>query len=386
MNGRKLNHLASQVFGYADSEIGHRIGFLVDVPSEPADDTVDWQQRRAMAMHCAQILANFQHACMFYAYQSVGRSNADLIHPVHAIALGDEVPGSAAQLDAYPGEVCEISDVYNHAEFWMVFTQYSATVPIRLAAARYGFRAVTLPGMCSSMLPALDIDVAETDRRVTLLTRALTDADTAEIVFDVAGRHFTLAVDLRYRMGIGILGGISCNGQVVTLPPGEAYIVPYESEKNGLISFTSGELPIQKNGDIAVCDVSENRVICIDGDNAFAEDLRRAMMREPAFANIAKLGLGILGDLGIQPVGSHLYDERLGLHIGLGRSEYLGGVTSPSDFRDHRMVSHVDYIYHPALMPDIRIDHAKLIFKDHEASFIENGHYCYDRIGNPLPA
>ncbi len=380
LNGLKLNHLASQVFGYADSEIGHRIGFLVDVPSVSDDDTVEWQERRALAMHCARVLANFQHACMVYAYQSVGRNNADLNHPVHAISLDDEIPASAEALEVYPGEICDVEEVYNRAEFWITFSQFSAAAPIRLAAARFGFRAITLSGFTQSMLPAFELDISQIDERTNQLSKALTDAHTAEIVFDLNGRNCTLALDLRYRMGIGILGGISCNGQIVSLPPGEAFIVPYESEKNGLISFTSGELPIQKNGDIAVCEVSENRVICIDGDNKLAEDLRRCMMREPACANVAKLGLGILGEWGIQPVGNRLFDEKLSLHIGLGRSEHLGGVTSPSDFRNHNNVSHIDYIYHPSMMPDIRIRRAVLLFDDREAVIIRDNHYCFDAL------
>ena len=378
ISGLQLNHLASQVFGYSESEFGHRIGFLVDVPPVPGDDTDEWKERRAMAMHCARVLANFQHACMVYAYQSVGRHNADLTHPVHAIALDDDIPVSAGDLDAYRGEVCEVADVFNRAEFWLVFTQFSATVPIKQAAARFGFRAIVLSGISKRMLPALSIDVNEVDRRVDKLTRALTDAHTAEIIFDVRGKKYTLSVDLRYRMGFGICGCMRCHGQVVCLPPGEAYIAPYESEKNGLISFTSGELPIQKNGDIALCEVSENRVICIDGDNPLANALRQNMSREPACANVAKLGFGILADWGIQPIGHSLYDEKLSFHIGLGRSEYLGGVTSPSDFRNHKNVSHTDYIYHPMLMPDIRIHRSALLFKDREAVCMADNRYLFD--------
>ena len=380
LNGLKLNHITSRIFDFAESEFGHRFGFLIDVPAEPGDDTSQWREQRAMVMTCARMLDNFQHACMVYAYQSVGKNNGELIYPVHAIALCDDIPPCAVALESYAGEVCEIDEVYNRAEYWVVFSQYSATLPIKLAAARYGFRAVTIPGFTKRMLPALRLDVAELDKRIVLLTQALTEAHTADITFNVNGKSYNLAVDLRYRMGIGLCGSVSSCGQIACLPPGESYIAPYESEKCGLISFTSGILPLERDGEIIICEVSENRIVCVDGNNAFADSLRHAISREPARANIAKLGLGILGDWGIQPIGDRLHDEKLALHIGLGRSDHLGGVTSPSDFRTAKNVSHIDYIYHPALMPHIRITQARLQFDNHTAAFMKDSRYIYDEL------
>ena len=119
LNGTELNLLFSQVFGYASTESGHRIGFLVDVPSFSAEDTPEWRQRHEIVMKWARALAKTSfHACMVYAYESVGHGNTEINHPVHAIALADDVPNTIRGLDAYPGEVSDIENVYSSAYGW----------------------------------------------------------------------------------------------------------------------------------------------------------------------------------------------------------------------------------------------------------------------------
>ena len=356
------------------------MGFLVDVPSIAADDTPQWRERRAIVMKWARALEKTSfHACMVYAYESVGRCNADLSHPVHAIALTDEIPDTADLLERYPGEVWEIDNVYSRAEFWIAMTQYSATAPLKIAAAWYGFRAVTMPGFTQAMMPALAIDVAVIESRVSKLASALTNAHTAVLNFDVDGRNYALTLDLRYRMGFAQSGRYTRNGQVGNLPSGEAYIVPYEGEKIGIISTTDGILPIEHKGKVALCEISENRIVCIDGDNDWANGLREWIAVDPTRSNVAELGFGILGEWGIESVGHPLLDEKLAPHIALGRSEHLGGVTSPADFKTHATACHVDYIYHRSIMSHVRIVRASLLFDDRpECVFMANDRYCWD--------
>ncbi|MBT3721183.1 hypothetical protein HOG47_06035, partial [archaeon] len=40
-----------------------------------------------------------------------------------------------------------------------------------------------------------------------------------------------------------------------------------------------------------------------------------------------------------------LLDEKVGLHIALGRSEHLGGHVSPKEFLDSKNVWHQDYVF-----------------------------------------
>lgn len=374
-----LNRLFSQVFGYHANESGHRFGFLVDVPCQASDDTPDWKQRRELVMESALALTQQgRHACLVYAYESVGRGNADLIHPVYAISLADSIPATANDLMAYSGNGLAIEDVYARAEFWIALTQYSATAPLKLAAAQYGFRAATMPGFTLSMLPALGIDIEAIDERVQKLAKSLTHAHTALLTFNVHQTRYELRLDLRHRMGFASSGRFLTNGQAGNLPSGEAYIVPYEGERPGLISRSEGILPIEKNGEIALCEIAENRVVCVDGNGKWPSDLRNAIAQDPARANIAELGLGVLGEFGIEAVGRVLLDEKLAVHIALGRSEHLGGVTSPSDFLSPENVSHIDYVYHRKLMPSIRIERGILESNDRTILFVENDRYNYD--------
>lgn len=380
LKGAELNLLFSQVFGYSASEFGHRIGFLVDVPSAASEDTPAWRERRILAMQWARALAKTSfHACMVYAYESVGRGN-DFIHLVHNIPLLSEIPDHASQLGCVGTELVPVGEVYSRAEFWIALTQVSVTGILKIAAARYGFRAAALPGFSNAMLPALSVDVSLLDLRTRKLAKALTDAHWASLDFDVLGRHYSLTLDLRYRMGFASSGRFRHNGQTGNLPGGEAYIVPYEGEKIGIVSMTEGILPVSHEGDIALCEVSENRVVCIDGRSAWAESLRKSIEEEPARANVAELGLGILGEWDIRPVGYALHDELLGIHVALGRSEHIGGVTSPADFKSPGHVQHVDYIFHHSIMPAIRIVRGTLGYEDREAVFYLNDRYVYDEL------
>ena len=377
--GTELNCLFSQVFGYSAKESGHRMGFLVDVPVEASEDTTDWRDRRALAMQWARLLSETSfHACMVYAYKAVRRGNADLVNPVYAIALTDEIPPTADALCAYSSNATDISEIYSRAEFWVALTQYSATAPLKVAAARFGFRAATMPGFALSMLPALSIDITALDRRVSRLARDLTDAHTAVLTFGVRDKSYTMTIDLRHRMGFASSGRFLTNGQAGNLPSGEAYIVPYEGERQGTVSRTGGILPIERNGEMALCEVSENRIVCIDGENAWADTLRQFVAADPARANIAELGLGVLGEWGIEAVGHVLLDEKLAVHIALGRSEHLGGVTSPSDFKAPEFVCHIDHVYHKKLMPHVCVTRGVLLFEGREHVFVENDRYCFD--------
>ena len=89
------------------------------------------------------------------------------------------------------------------------------------------------------------------------------------------------------------------------------------------------------------------------GPRAAAE--RREIAAEPAYANVAELGLGILGDYGVRPVGEILLDEKLGLHIAFGRSDHFGGSVGARDFTSPERVVHIDRVYLPEVQPRVRV-------------------------------
>jgi len=377
LTGAELDRLFSQVFGYAQDEHGHRFAFLVDVPKLSEDDTEDWQARRRMAMDwAAALMKTAPHICVVYAYEAVARGNADLIHPARSVPLGTEIPSTAEALSQLPGLPQSLDALYPHAEYWIALTQFSATAPLKIAASRYGFRAATMPGFTQSMLPALGVDIEAVDARVTSLARSLTEATGATLWFSVGSRTCELYFDLRFRMGFASSGRLTQAGQAGNLPSGEAYIVPYEGEKLGIASETCGTLPLQRGAEVVFCEVSENRIVRVDGDNAWAEAVRAFLAVDAARANIAELGLGVLGEWGIPAVGHVLLDEKLAIHVALGRSEHLGGVTSPADFTSPQHVCHIDYVYHSRLMPDIVVARGVLHYADRDVVFMVDGVYC----------
>ena len=75
--------------------------------------------------------------------------------------------------------------------------------------------------------------------------------------------------------------------------------------------------------------------------------------KEPAYGNIAELGLGVLAAFGVKPVGKVLLDEKLGLHIAFGRSEHFVGQVGPEAFSSPDAVIHIDRVYVPETQPDV---------------------------------
>ena len=95
---------------------------------------------------------------------------------------------------------------------------------------------------------------------------------------------------------------------------------------------------------------------------AFADPLlARRLEEEPAYANLAELGLGVLGDFGLRPAGSILLDEKLGLHVAFGRSDHFGGTVGPSDFSGPDAVVHLDRVYIPETQPRVEVVEVRLL-------------------------
>lgn len=144
-------------------------------------------------------------------------------------------------------------------------------------------------------------------------------------------------------------------GTVGNLPSGEAYIVPYEGERDGEASATAGELPVQFGAELVVYRVEGNRAVDVLTSGPRAAQERALLQAEPAYGNMAELGLGVLGEWGVEAVGSTLLDEKLGLHIAFGRSDHFGGVTGPATFRERERVVHIDRVYVPSTQPAVRV-------------------------------
>ncbi|MBM4059937.1 MAG: hypothetical protein FJ265_02425 [Planctomycetes bacterium] len=340
-----------------------RLAILVDLPDARVADEPAWQQRREMAAGwhtrlapCAARLG--LDAVALVLYRNAHANNADL-PPAGQLHGGGPLPARAEELR---GEPIPFDRILAEHQILIAPTQFSATAPLKIAAKKLGFRAATMPGFSRAMLPALKLDYTVIGARVDRLEELLDRAQGCAIDFDAAGAAHHLHLDLRHRGAHASAGVLHSPGVAGNLPSGEAYIVPYEGEIAGDPSRTNGELPVQFGEDVVVYEVRANRAVAVLTDNAASRDEARKLAEEPAYGNIAELGLGVLGDFGLEPTGVVLLDEKLGVHIAFGRSEHFGGQVGPGSFSSPDRVVHIDRVYIEALQPRVRIAKAVLEF------------------------
>ena len=369
-----LVNLVRSVFpGYPEDR---DLGILVDVPRDPSRDNAGWRTRRAMAEEWAAHLKNGARSVpldfvRLIGYPDVGSNNADL--PEECFLVESGLPPDASGL-AGRGARRAFEEVFRETPLFLAPTEYSTTAPLKNAALKHHFRAATMPGFSEKMIPALQVDYGEVGRRVSALKDRLDRAEAAEIEFRLEGddRPYGMTFDLRHRTAHESSGRFPRKGAAGNLPSGEAYIVPYEGEKDEA-SRTRGSLPVEVSGETVVFSVEANaaRAVMAVGEpgpvwRAETDHLRR----EPAYGNMAELGFGVLGDFGIGPVGEILLDEKLGLHIAFGRSDHFGGRTGPSAFSRPEEVIHLDRIYIPATQPRVAVRSVTLIYPDGPAEVI----------------
>lgn len=288
---------------------------------------------------------------LLIAYQDVGSNNADLPEKCYICRT---LPQTAAGLPGM-GEPLLFSEIFTEVQLFLAPTEYSTTAPLKVAAAKYGFRAATMPGFSEKMIPSLKIDYNEVNRLVGILKIFLDRARGAEVVFAVDGeKEYIIGFDLRWRKAHASGGRFPNKGTAGNLPSGEAYIVPYEGENRDR-SFTQGILPVQDAEDICLFTVRENRAVAVEGTGSSVKKEKERLTKDPAYGNMAELGFGVLDSFGIQPVGSILLDEKLGFHVAFGRSEHFGGQVGPGHFSSPSAVIHLDRIYIPETQPRIQV-------------------------------
>jgi len=355
-----------------------RLGILVDIPRDPAHDSPDWEERRNLAVEWCRTLTRIRSSLhlediVLIAYPDVGSNNADL--PEFGTIMKEELPSSAEEL-GQTGEARSFHDIFRNTQIFLAPTQYSTTAPLKVAAPKFDFRAATMPGFSSQMIPTLRLDYEEVNRRVMLLKERLDRAQGADVTFQVdTGDILQMYFDLRFRTAHASTGRFPDKGTAGNLPSGEAYIVPYEGE-TGELSRTEGILPVQIGDDVVYFHVKQNVAEDVEGQDPAARTEKEHLEREPAYGNMAELGFGVLADFGIRPVGKILLDEKLGFHIAFGRSEHFGGAVGPDDFSSPSEVIHLDRIYIPATQPRITVKSLVLLYEGGQGEIIlEEGKY-----------
>jgi hypothetical protein len=126
-------------------------------------------------------------------------------------------------------------------------------------------------------------------------------------------------------------------------------------------------------------EINDNRVAGVVSAGPASDREAARVAAEPAAGNVAELGLGVLADFGIEPIGEVLLDEKLGLHIALGRSEHFGGQIGPRQFSRPEAVIHQDHVYLPQLQPRVAVATVVLEYADGSSEqLMRNGLYTID--------
>jgi len=379
LTASELRLLVARVFQPQTTDKG--LAIIVDVPDDRVADNPEWAERRLMARDWYLALRGEVEALglenvTLAWYRNAGGNNADLPETCHLDAEG-VVPDHA---DSLPGTGTTFADLFDGHGIIMAPTELSATAPLKVATRSGGFRAATMPGFLPVMIPALRLDYDEINRRVDLLCQWLTTATDADFHFRVGDRDHHLHLDLRHRSGHASGGLFPSNGVAGNLPSGEAYIVPYEGEIDGDPSGSAGEMPVEIDGEVVLYRIEGNRAAEVLSSGPASASEARLITEEPAYANLAELGLGVLGDFGLEPTGSILLDEKLGLHLAFGRSDHFGGTVGPDDFSSPDAVIHLDRVYIPAMQPQVTVVEVVLRGPDGDRQIIRNNAFLELRL------
>ncbi|MCC6396752.1 MAG: hypothetical protein IT282_07005 [Bacteroidetes bacterium] len=362
-SGQFVNVLDA-VFGFRKDE--RALTFLVDLPDIRVRDSAAWMDRRRIAIEWYLMLQDHWKelpfsALSFGVYPNVGTNNGDL--PARVLLVEKAMPdGTVSDSDELP-----LDEVLKGSSVVLAPTELSATAPLKVLAKRLGFRGATMPGFSRAMIPALGLDYQKVNARVVEFQQRMNRATGANVVLSSEGRDFSLFLDLRHRTAHASGGVIREPGSVANLPSGEAYIVPYEGEKDGDPSRTEGLLPVQFGEEVVVFRVAGNRAFAVESTGPESNRQRQLLTSDPAYGNIAELGVGVLGEWGVTAVGSTLLDEKLGVHIAFGRSEHFGGFTAPSNFTSPERVIHIDWVYVPSVQPKVAVEKLEFIYPDNVA-------------------
>ena len=379
LSAEELCELVTRVFQPSPSDTA--VAILVDLPDGQLADSPRWRERREMAADWAALLAG-QHEQLgldthLVLYRNARMNNADLPPGAHLHDPGSPLPDTADELPS-TGAV-PMAEILAAHSILLAPTELSATAPLKLTANEHGFRAATMPGFSASMIPALRLDYGEINRRVWLLKDLLDHAVEATMEFRVAGQRHDLTLDLRHRQAHASGGLFPDAGVAGNLPSGETYIVPYEGELEQQPSRSAGVLPVQFGDEMVLFEIQGNRAVGVADGGPAANREGRRLESEPAYGNMAELGLGVLADFGLEPSGDLLLDEKLGLHIAFGRSDHFGGQVGAANFSSPEAVVHIDRVYLPSTQPMVQVPLVDLLLDDGQTlPLIRNHEYVID--------
>ncbi len=364
LSTEELQNLIRSVFSPQNSD--KRLAFIVDVPDEKIADNPNWAKRRELAadwfgkLDSIKEMFGLEQVNLLY-YQNVHNNNADLPDSVYLFD-GDPINLSASTLFSQ-GKSINLEKELSETQIIIALTQFSATAPLKLLAKKLNFRAATMPGFSSEMIPSLKLDYEEINRRVLEIKKLLDPAIAMDVLFSTENKNYEIHFALRHRQAHASGGRFPEPGVAGNLPSGESYIVPYEGEKAEK-SESAGILPVQFGDEIVEYEIEQNVARKVISTGIKSRQEAKCLHEEPAYGNIAELGFGVLKDFGVKPTGEILLDEKLGLHIAFGRSDHFGGNVGVKDFSKPENVVHIDRIYIPETQDKVHVNKVEILYED----------------------
>ncbi len=376
LSSSELVRLIKTVFPPQEND--RNLAILVDLPDLDRPDNPKWERRRELAYQWSRMLREAKDllgldSVSVICYQNVSLNNANL--PEICWKVDD--PPTEWDQDFLRGsrQAIKLEESLSGQNIILAPTEFSTTAPLKLLARKYGFRAATMPGFSEAMIPALRLDWSEVASRVNMVKERLDRSDKATIEFLVdSSESYTLELDLRFRSATASNGLFPKPGMAGNLPSGETYIVPYEGELEER-SLSAGIMPVQFDQEVVLYEIEANRAVKVLSEGQHSKFEANKLLNEPAYGNIAELGIGVLSPLGIKPIGEILLDEKLGLHIAFGRSDHFGGAPGPGQFKNAANVEHIDRIYIQETQPRVTVKACTLIEQRGETLLMENGEF-----------
>ncbi len=326
-----LEKLIIDVF---DPQPGEVVLVMVDLPHGAWADHGEWQARREMALEWHR------------AFEDLGDRIGFGVHPLLTYEATGAHNGPLPPGGELGGEPVRFDDVMMGTNIVVALTEYSATAPLsQYAAQSPALRAASMPMVSKRMeQTALAADYGEVARKSHTLKARLDGATGADVEFSTGdAMHF----DLRYRQAEADDGQLHAGkegARIINLPSGEAYMAPYEGEREGAPSRTEGTIPLMLQGELVRVLVQENRIVEVLGDGPGSEEAREWLDVDEARRNIAELGLGC-NDRAVV-TGNVLEDEKvMGMHWAAGLSEHLGGTVGVEAFSNPGNAVHYDVVY-----------------------------------------
>lgn len=205
-----------------------------------------------------------------------------------------------------------------------------------------GVRYASMPIFDAAMLTgAMTADWTAVKERTERLVKRMTGADT---VYITSHNGTSISFSIKGRLTQPDTGIITEPGSFSNLPGGEAFLAPVEGTAQGMLIIEWA--PTRRLARPIELTVKDGMVTAINGQEPFADELKKVIEKTPDAANIAELGIGT-NEKASRPDNILETEKILGtVHIALGDNSSFGGKVS--------VPFHEDFIFFKPTMEIIK--------------------------------